>query len=481
MKSVDKYTIDTVGIPSLVLMERAALSVVEEIKKNEEISKTVLVAASTGNNGADGLAIGRMLHLLGYSTCICIFGDINKATEEFKTQLQIIKKLGIEIITSLKKADVVIDAIFGIGLSREVKGDFADIINVINDMDATKYAVDIPSGVDADNGKILGVAIKADYTITFGAYKKGTVLYPGADYCGKVIVADIGFPKVAYDTCRDLLYTAKSDDLLNIPQRPNYSNKGTFGKVLIIAGSKDITGAAYLCGEGAFRVGAGLVRIFTPSTNREVIQKLLPEAMVNCYDIEQFDKKALEACLNWCDVVAVGPGLSTGVIQKIILETVLNANIPTVIDADGINNIAQDEKLKKKLHKNVVITPHVAEAARLLGLSSEVIADDIVKAAKMTNYKYNVTCVLKDARTVIATDKNTYVNLSGNNGMATAGSGDVLTGVIVGLIGIGTEIESAAVLGPYIHGIAGDMAAMNISKTSMMASDILNELKNIFR
>lgn len=481
MKKVDKYTIENIGVPSVILMERAAKSVADVICKNETKDKTILVVASVGNNGADGIAIGRMLYLQGYNTCICILGDIGKATEEFKLQLNITRNLGVKVVSRYEKADVVVDAIFGIGLTRDVEGIFAETINRINDSGVTVYAVDIPSGIDADTGKIYGVAIKADYTVTFGAYKKGTVLYPGADYCGQVIVTDIGFPQVSFDECREVINCVTNNELKYIPVRPNYSNKGTFGKVLIIAGSKDITGAAYLCGEGAFRVGAGLVRIFTPVENREVIQKLLPEAMVNCYDVDQFDKKMLDACLNWCDVVAIGPGLSTGVLQKIIVEAVLESKLPTVIDADGINNIAEDEKLKKKLHKNIIITPHVGEIARLLGVKIDEVSDDVVKCAKLANYKFNVNCVLKDARTIISTDKNTYINLTGNNGMATAGSGDVLTGIIVGLLAIGVDIEKASVLGPYIHGMAGDMAAKDISQTSMMASDILNEIKNIFK
>ncbi len=481
MKKVDKYTIDTVGIPSVVLMERAAKAVFDVICKNETKDKSILVVASVGNNGADGLAIGRMLYLSGYSTSICILGDIEKSTEEFKIQLNIIRNLGIKVVATFQNADIIVDSIFGIGLKRDVEGLYAETISKINESEATVYAVDIPSGIDGDSGKVCGIAVKADYTVTFGAYKKGTVLYPGADYCGNVTVEDIGFPIEAYGECREVINSVTKEELKYIPARPNYSNKGTFGKVLIIAGSKDITGAAYLCGEAAFRVGTGLVRIFTPVENREVIQKLLPEAMVNGYDIEQFDKKALEACINWCDVVAIGPGMGTGVLQKIIIDTVLDSKLPTVIDADGINNIAKDEKLKKKLHKNVIITPHLAEMSRLTGVKVDEIADDVVKHAKLANYKFNINCVLKDARTVIATDKNTYINLTGNNGMATAGSGDVLTGIITGLLAIGVDIEKASVLGPYIHGIAGDMAANEVSKTSMMASDILNEVKNIFK
>lgn len=480
MKKVDSYTINNIGIPSIVLMERAALGVAEFICENETKDKSVLVVAGMGNNGADGLAVGRLLYLKGYSTCIYILGDVNKASAEFKQQLQIVNNLKIDIVEEFVPADVIVDAIFGVGLSRNVEGKYAEVIEEINSNRNKVYSVDIPSGINADNGKICGISVKADYTVTFGSHKIGTVLYPGADYCGKVTVADIGFPEISYDINTNTIKYATEDDLKFIPARPNYSNKGSFGKVLVIAGSKDISGAAYLCAKAAFRVGAGLVRVFTAEDNRQTIQRLLPEAMVNTYDTEKFDKKALQACLNWCDVVAVGPGLSTGVIQKMIVEEVLDLKIPAVIDADGINNISEEEKLKRKLHKNVILTPHLGEMSRLINVSVKEIASDLIKYAANVNYKYNVNCILKDARTVIATENQIFVNLTGNSGMATAGAGDVLTGITVGLLAIGVSFDNAAVLAPYIHGIAGDIAVTKRSKAGLMATDIIEALKDIF-
>ena len=481
MKKVDNYTINDIGIPSIVLMERAALSVADFICQNEKRDCTVLVVAGTGNNGADGLAVCRMLYLKGYCTCLYILGDTDKAGKEFQIQLDIIKNLGIEIARDYVEADIIVDALFGVGLSRDVQGNHAEIINRINKGRNKVYAVDIPSGIDADSGKVCKTAVKADYTVTFGSHKIGTVLYPGADYCGKVVVADIGFPQESYDRAANALEYAAKEDLKSLPYRPNYSNKGTYGKVLIIAGSKDISGAAYLCAAAAFRVGAGLVRVFTAKENREVIQRLIPEVMVNTYDTDKFDKKALEACLKWSDVVAVGPGLSTGVLQKIIVEEVLKEQLPTVIDADGINNIAEDERLKRKLHKNVIITPHLGEASRLMNVSVKEIASDLIKYAKRINYKYNVNCILKDARTVIATEDKMYINLTGNSGMATAGSGDVLTGITAGLLAIGVDLDNTCVMAPFIHGLAGDLAVQKTSKAGLMASDMIAELKGIFR
>lgn len=482
MKKVDSYTIGQIGIPSIALMERAALSVAQKIDDNEKShkkNKTIQVIAGVGNNGADGIAVGRMLYLLGYNICIFVMGDINKASEEFQTQLRIVNNLGIPVVDSVIEADIIIDAVFGVGLSREVTGIYADLISEINKMKNIIYAVDIPSGINADTAEVMGCAIKANYTVTFGSHKVGTVLYPGADYCGKVTVADIGFPEQVYDLQTEPLKYATKEDLKLIPKRTNYSNKGTYGKILIVAGSRDISGAAVLCVKAAFRTGAGMVRIFTHENNRDIIAKLLPEAMINTYNTEKFDKKALDACLNWCDLVAVGPGIGTGTIQKMIVEQILDSGIQAVIDADGINNIAADERIKKKLHKKIILTPHLGEMSRLVHKPVKEIAQNLIGCAKETNYKYGADVVLKDARTMIATEEQIYINLTGNSGMATAGSGDVLTGIIAGLIGIGCDFHKASVMGPYIHGLAGDLAAAKVSKTGLMASDIIDEIKNV--
>lgn len=484
MKKVDSYTINTIGIPSLVLMERAALSVTDIIEHNESKDKKVLVIAGTGNNGADGLAVCRMLHLKGYQTCIYIVGDISQSTEEFKCQYSILRNLNIKAYNSdefnlgqVGRESVLVDAVFGVGLSRNVEGEHERVIDVINDSNAPIYAVDIPSGVNADNGYIMKKAVKADYTISFGSLKIGEALYPGTEYCGIVSIADIGFPDEAYNGT-DILKYHTVEDKKKIPRRANYSNKGSFGKVLVVAGSRDISGAAFMCGKAAFRVGAGLVRIFTAKENKEAIQKLLPEAMLNIYDSDNFDLKSFEASLNWSDIVAIGPGLSTGGIQKQMVEMVLESRKKTVIDADGINVISQNEALKKKLHKNVILTPHLAEMSRLLNVSVEEISKNLIKYAREIDYRFNAGCILKDARTVAATHDETYINLTGNNGMATAGSGDVLTGITAGLLSIGMSIGEATTMAPYLHGMAGDLAAEKMPKASIMATDIIGEIKN---
>ena len=479
MKKIDKYTIENIKVPGIVLMERAALSVASLIMEKEGTNQSVQIVAGEGNNGADGLAVARMLYLNGYDVVVYIAGDESKATDDFKTQLQIIRNLGVKEVVEIQDRDITVDAIFGVGLSRNVEGKYKEVIEKINKLRTVIYAVDIPSGVDADTGKVLGVAVNAAFTVTFGCYKIGTVLYPGAEHCGEVIVSDIGFPQKAVDAVEGAIKCATISDLDLIPKRMNYSNKGTYGKILVVAGSKDISGAAIMTALAAFKTGAGMVRIFTHSANRNIIGKVIPEAMINTYELDKFDEKAFEACLKWCSVVAIGPGIGTGTIQSMMVEKVLESDLPAVIDADAINTIANNEIIKKKLRRNVVITPHLGEMSRLLSVPIEEITKDLVKYAEKINYVYGANVVLKDARTIIATEGQTYINISGNNGMATAGSGDVLTGIIAGLIGINAGIDVASFMGTYIHGLAGDYAITETTKAGLMATDIIKAIPEV--
>ena len=481
MKKVDEYAIKRLGIPSMVLMERAALSVVDLILCNEPKDKKIVVVSGVGNNGADGIAIARILSLKGYDVTIYVCGVKSKASEEFLAQLEIAKKLKIKIVREMVRADVIVDAIFGVGVSRNVIGIQAKAIRQINNSRGVVYSVDLPSGINADTGEVMGVAVKADYTVTIGCQKIGTAMYPGTDYCGEITVGDIGYPIDAYDKCKHVAKYVDNYDLSLIPVRPNYSFKGSFGKVLIIAGNDEMSGAAAKSAMSAYRVGAGLARVFTDQENKEVIGKLIPEAVINTYDSEEFDVKALDASIAWADVIAIGPGLGLGDNQNIMVKRVLDSKKPCVVDADAINTISKDNKLKKKLHGEVIMTPHLGEMSRLIKKDVDEIKANIFEAAKNAHKKTFANYVLKDARTVIASGDDLFVNMTGNNGMATAGSGDVLTGIIVGLLGIGVDFNAAAVLGPYIHGIAGDRAANRVSKTSLMASDIIEELTTIFK
>lgn len=480
MKDLDGDTILRIGIPSVVLMERAALSVVNEITQTCKTRDKILVVCGCGNNGGDGIAIGRMFHLQGSAVRIVLIGDSNKASSETKRQIEIAQKYGIKINNTFDEVEynVIVDSIFGIGLTRTVEGIYQEAIQFINHSFGYKVAVDIPSGISSDTGKVMGCAVKADLTVTFAYKKLGHILYPGKEYCNQIVVKDIGVYG-AKDICSTFSYN--KDDLMKIPQRMDYSNKGTYGKVLIIAGSVNMAGAAYLAAISAYRIGSGLVRIVTPDENRQILQTLIPEAILTTYDEKKLDTNLLIEAINWADVIDIGPGLGMSETAKQIVECVLqNRQVPLVLDADAINLISKYESLLNYNTENIVITPHLKEMSRISGVDMTYISDNLINTASNLAQKYHFICVLKDTRTIVADyNKMVYINQSGNNGMATAGSGDVLSGIIAGLIAQHMSPFEAAILGVYIHGLAGDAAASQMGKYSMMARDIANNIKSV--
>lgn len=494
MQQVDAYTMETIGIPSLVLMERAALSVTEVIagyvKKAEEglfcrSSEKILVVAGTGNNGGDGIAVARQLKQLGYEVDLYILGNPENGSEGFLRQLSIAGKLEISVVEEIKNQyNVIVDGIFGIGLSRDVEGRYAQVIKQLNEMNGYRIAIDIPSGIDATTGQVMGTAFEADITVTFGYSKIGQILYPGKTYCGQVICSDIGFPKQAAREFQENLVCYTEEDLLRLPQRSSRSNKGTYGKTLIVAGRKNMAGAAYLSAEAAYRMGCGLVQIMTEENNRSIIQKMVPEAVLQTYCDVREAKELLSNELRNASSIVVGPGLGNTEETKELVTVILQqAEIPVLIDADGLNVIGECpdlQELLKKHQASVVITPHLKEMSRLCGKSVKEIANQLIAVAKDYGKEYNVTVVLKDARTVVAEpDGRAYLNVSGNHGMATGGSGDVLSGIIGSLLAQGMEAFEAAKLGTYIHGLAGDKAAEEKGCRSMMAGDILGHIASI--
>jgi len=476
IKQADKYTIDKIGIPSLVLMERAALAVAEKVITIANTDDKISVICGVGNNGADGVAVARILCNRGFSTCIYILGDENKGSEEFKSQLAIYRNCGYSeaSINNIEDADIVVDAIFGVGLSREISGVYNEIINNVNVMNATVISVDVPSGINADNGQVMGIAVKADYTVTFGMHKLGVVLYPGVDYAGEISVVDIGLSPKSFSQ----LFCIKSMEEVDykiIPKRRDDSNKGTYGKLLVIAGSDDMQGAAYLSAKAALRMGVGMVKVFTTENNKTYINQVLPEAMVTTYNNEDVINSLAEE-LEWCDNILVGPGLGRSKTSKDIVDIVLRSSKVCLLDADAINIISENEELKQLLHKDVVMTPHVGEMSRFIKNSISGIKQDFLCCAMLWAKEYGITIVLKDARTVITDGKDAYINMTGNNGMSTAGSGDVLAGIISGLMAKKMNNIEAAAMGAFIHGLAGDNGAKRLSKTSLVATDIIDEL-----
>lgn len=486
MKQYDANTINYFQMESAVLMERAALSVVDAISEKFSDKKRVLIVAGTGNNGGDGFAIGRILWQRGLAVSFVLLGKKENCSNETKKQIEILERYGLPIETNLpdKEYDIIVDAIFGIGLSREIKGIFEEAVTYINQSNAKVVAVDIPSGVSAKDGSILGTAVKADMTVTFAFKKLGLLLYPGAEYCGELLCTDIGISKESFLGEKPCFISYTKEDLTRLPIRKKNGNKGTFGKVLVIAGSENMCGAAQFAALSAYRMGSGMVRIFTVAKNREILQKNIPEALLTTYDADNFEESLLEEALRWATVVVLGPGLGTTQTAEKIVNYVLNdIHIPTVIDADALNIIAGNEALKKKIQgKPVVLTPHLMEFARLTGKNIEEVKENRVKEALAFAKENQVTLVCKDAVTIVSNKgENNYINQTGNESMATAGSGDVLAGIIAALIGQGMTVEAAAALGVYTHGLAGDMAKQESNSYYVMAGNLIEQLAYILK
>lgn len=509
MKQIDGDTIERIGIPSMVLMERASLAVAAAVERLCSSSiKTapprVLIACGTGNNGADGIAAGRILHGRGYEVIILLAGNLEQVSAEHKLQQQIARNLDVPMVEYDDYVpgvcDVIVDGIFGIGLVREIEGSWRELMEMLLEKRRTSnakvVAVDIPSGIHADTGAVMGMALPADITVTFGYTKTGLVLYPGREYAGDVEVADIGFSDVSLQRTGWDGMILEASDMRHIPKRRQDGNKGTFGKLLVIAGSRGMSGAAYLSALAAYRTGAGLVKILTVPENREILQGQLPEAIVGTYEPESIPavcdadsadgvhseasaldgdfRRFLKEQCDWADAIVLGPGLGQESYVEYLVEAVLShAYVPIVLDADGLNTVAAHPYLTRFFTENIIITPHMGEMARLCACSVEELKADPVGAARDYSSRYGVVCVMKDAATVIADkDGNVYLNHSGCSAMAKAGSGDVLTGAVAGLLARGMECAEAAAFGVYIHGAAGETGAERFGENSLLAHDI---------
>lgn len=478
MKAADQYTIQKLGVPSLELMEHAAQACVQVLEDEKVDLSHVCVVCGSGNNGGDGFAIARILQNNRYSVETFCVGNPEHYTEETQEQMHRLQECGGKITYGMPQEDsysVIVDAVFGVGLSRKVEGRYRQVIEQMNRMRGTKFAVDIPSGLSATTGCILGCAFKADYTVTFQLKKIGLELSQGRTMAGRVIVPDIGISTDSICEDQEIVRTAGKDIYRKmLPDRPEDSNKGMYGRLLVIAGSKGMAGAAYLNAHAAYMTGAGLVRIYTSSDNREILQTLLPEAIITTY--EEYNKEELLSLLTWADSVCIGSGLGMSRLSEKLLKTVIEyVKVPCLIDADGLNLLAENKNyLNQMAERRFVITPHMKEMSRLTGTPVEELKADRIQILKDFISRYRITCVLKDSRTLIASEeKGIRMNLTGNSAMAKAGSGDVLAGVISGWMVQGKEAEDAAELGTYIHGLSGDLAKFEKGVYSVMARDLI--------
>lgn len=481
MKDADTVTIRLKQVPSCVLMERAALAVVEVLLEKAFNLDRVLVVCGTGNNGGDGFAAARLLAQRGCQVEVVLLGKRESCTSDTRLQIEILENYGVSIGSSMScdEYTTIVDAVFGIGLTREITGVYREMIENINRSGAQVAAIDIPSGISADNGQVMGISVCAHATITFAWEKIGTILYPGADYAGEVIVKQIGITEASFTDSEPKTFTYDKEDLNRRPKRNAYSNKGSYGKILLIAGSVGMSGAALLAAKAAYRSGAGIVKVMTPWENREIIQTALPEAIFTGYD--QNDPEAVKTILKeqieTSTVLGVGPGMGMGNTAREIVQEVIKLrrkNMPTVIDADALNILAEQKEQMDQLDEAVIVTPHLGEMSRLVDQKIELLQKELISAAAEFAKNNQIQCILKDTRTIAATpDGAVYINTNGNSGMATAGSGDVLTGILAGLLAGGMRASEAAPFGVFLHGAAGDFAAQKKNEYSMMASDII--------
>ncbi|MBR1854473.1 MAG: NAD(P)H-hydrate dehydratase [Lachnospiraceae bacterium] len=499
MRRMDANTSEKLGIPGMVLMERAALAARDHIlnyiqsrgghvgagRLHGSYMPEVLILAGIGNNGGDGLALARLLCEQNLAVSVWCVGNEQKASEQWIRQKRILEHYQVTYCSRPKKTGytVSVDALFGVGLSREVTGDFAEAVDLFNQLEGYKLALDLPSGISSDTGAVLGCAVKVDETITFGYEKRGLYLFPGSNYAGRVTLADIGINDRAFLGQTPGMFYIDTGDLKNLmPKRDVSGNKGTFGKVLIVAGSKGMAGAAVLAAKAAYRAGAGMVRVITDEGNRSIIQSALPEALFGNYE-------DLNAGIYWADALVIGPGISQSSEAAECMQKIIRTQEkPLVVDADGLNLLVRYDNLKKQLAKRegvCILTPHMGELARLV--------DTPVERLKVCTWDYGIRlaremqCVVvaKDARSfVCAENKTICMNIYGNDGMATAGSGDVLTGILGGLLAQSKDTEDAyytACLGVYLHAAAGDLVASQRGTYGCMAGDIADAVSPVMK
>ena len=483
MRRADLYTIEEIGVPSMVLMERAALEVVRCMEEEQLDFRKVLVVCGSGNNGGDGYAIARLLHLKGHDVTIFFAGNSQKRSEENAQQAKIAAHYEIPVITNLdtEEYSVIIDALFGTGLKREITGHYREILCSVNQMTGEKVAVDLPSGIHDTTGAQMGIAFCADLTVAIAFPKRGLFLQEGNVCAGKILTGDIGISSETFSEGTVTFGYEKQDLFLGFPKRKKNSHMGSYGKVLMIAGSKGMSGAAYLSAKAAYAVGAGLVQIYTHEENRVILQQLLPEAIITTYDT--FDSEQLEKLIQWADLIGIGCGLGkSDTAERVMQYTLKRALVPCVVDADGINILSKHMEWIEVTNALIVLTPHMKEMSRMLQCSVKELIEQRMERLHAFVERYKVVCVLKDARTLVAKEhRNTYLNLSGNAAMAKAGSGDVLAGVIVGILAQQCEPYTSACLGVFLHGLAGDMARDKKGAYSVLASDLVAEISSVLK
>jgi NAD(P)H-hydrate epimerase len=499
MREADRQTIDEVGIPSIVLMENAgrqAVAAMEAAFEDLPTSK-VGVLCGRGNNGGDGFVVARTLAQRGIEAIVFLLGSVAEVRGDARTNLEILGRVGLTVVeianaqewelhfSEVSDCELIVDAIVGTGFHGPVSGLLETVIADVNGLGVPIVAIDVPSGVSADSHEVEGDAIEASMTVTLGAPKVPLILPPADAYGGDLVIADIGIPASVIDELDgpwlELLTRERMREL--VPARAADSHKGDFGRVLVVAGSVGRTGAAHLAAMGALRSGAGLVTIATPRSAVATIAAMMPEYMTEPLEETsggRIDFSAVDRVLDLnADVIALGPGIgqdpSTAAFVQAIVE---RSGVPLVLDADALNAFDGDpDRLVGRDGVDVIITPHPGEMARLLNMSIEQVQSDRVEHAREFAASHRVHVVLKGHRTIIAgPEGRTFVNLTGNAGMATGGTGDLLTGMIAAWFAQLLDAEAACKLAVYLHGSAGDLAEADEGELALLPTDVAAHL-----
>ncbi len=496
MRNLDRRAIERFKTPDALLMENAGEAVYFVIHSEFGIkNKRFIIFCGIGNNGGDGFVVARKLHSNGGLVTVFLLGDSKKLTGCARDNFDTISTFPIRIekVTSMEQlahsvagCDAVVDAIFGTGLVRDVGGIYGEVIELINESGKTVFSVDIPSGINGDNGQVMGCAVKANYTVTFGLPKLGNLLYPGFELCGKLYVTHISFSPSLYDADE---IKVETNDPLPIPIRGEDTHKGSYGKALFIAGSSNYLGAPYFASLSFLKAGGGLSYLASPESitnflaakGSEIVFGPQRETERGSLSIEakddllQFSEKA--------DMVVMGPGLSLNEeTQQLVRQLAPLIDKPLIIDGDGITAISQNIDLIKKRKNVTILTPHLGEMSRII--KADIAEINLHKVPLLTKacQELNAFIILKGAHTLIGLpDERIYINMSGNPGMATAGSGDVLVGTIAAMYGLGFSLEESTRMGVFMHGLAGDLAMRDMGEDGIIAGDIMNYLPEAVR
>lgn len=503
MQACDRAAIEKYRIPGVVLMENAGLQVLDAIVEHfkGQLPLSAAVLCGKGNNGGDGFVVARHLHNLGHEVVVYLFGDADALVGDAARNHQMAAAIGVPIVAvteaqawtdlaaGLSRFDCVVDAMLGTGLQSAARGVIADAIGAVNASGVPVVAVDLPSGLAADTGALVGDAIVADLTVTFAAPKCCHLLAPASERCGDLTVGDISIPAAVMEAVEPALWLLEPEDCVALlePRQPD-AHKGSYGRVLVLAGSPGTAGAAVLAAQGALRGGAGLVHVACPESVYSLIGAQLTEALVHSVPADAAGgvgtaaSGAIERLLQMTDVMALGPGLGTSEeTVALVRELAARAECPAVIDADGLNALVGELQSLNGAPGARILTPHPGEAARLLGRSSESIQADRPAAVRELSERTGAVVVLKGHRTLTCPPGGVpIVNPTGNPGMATGGTGDVLTGLIAALLAQGLEPLVAAWSGVYLHSLAGDEAAAQVGEISLLAGDVIEALPAAF-